>query len=52
MITRPAGLARFVQFFADRVLEMDSSAVVSLFAKTNAITPEEMKELEALLKEN
>ena len=51
-ISRPAGLARLVQFFADRVLEMDTGSVVSLFAKTKAITPEEIKELEALLKED
>jgi predicted transcriptional regulator len=50
MITRPAGLARMVQFFADRVLEMDVGSVVSLFARSKAITPEEIEELNKLLK--
>jgi len=52
LITRPEGLARLVEFFADRVLEMDASSVVSLFATSKAITPEEMKELNQLLTEN
>ena len=52
LITRPAGLARMVQFFADRVLEMDTSAVVSLFARSKAITtPAEIEELSKLLEE-
>ena len=50
LITRPAGLARFIQFFADRVLEMDASSVVAMFAQSKAITPDEMQELEDLLK--
>jgi predicted transcriptional regulator len=52
MITRPAGLARMVQFFADRVLEMDVGSVVSLFARSKAITPEEIEELNKLLKQD
>ena len=52
LITRPVGLVRMVQFFADRVLEMDASAVVSMFARSKAITPEEIQELEDLLKKN
>ena len=52
MITRPAGLARMVQFFADRVLEMDVGSVVSLFARSKALTPEEIEELNDLLKKN
>ena len=49
MITRPAGLARMVQFFADRVLEMDVGSVVSLFARSKALTPEEIEQLNDLL---
>jgi len=52
LISRPMGLARMVQFFADRVLEMDVGSVVSLFARSKAITSDEIKELEILLKEN
>jgi BlaI family penicillinase repressor len=51
LITRPAGLAKFIEFFADRVLEMDTGAVVSMFARSQAITPEEIRELEKLLKD-
>lgn len=51
LITRPAGLAMFIEFFADRVLEMDAGSVVSLFARSKAITPEEIRELEKLLKD-
>ena len=50
LITRPAGLARLVQFFADRVLELDTSSVVAMFTKSEAISPQEIEELEALLK--
>ena len=52
MITRPAGLARMVQFFADRVLEMDVGSVVSLFARSKALTPEEIEQLNDLLSKN
>lgn len=51
LVTRPVGMARLVQFFADRVLELDYGAVVSLFGRSNALTPAEMKELEAILAE-
>ena len=51
-ITRPAGLAKIVKFFADRVLELDSSEVVAMFAHSKAITEEEMKELESLLNDD
>ncbi len=50
-VTRPAGLARLVQFFADRVLETDPQAVVSLFARSGSLTREEMGELERILGE-
>lgn len=49
LISRPVGLARLVQFFADRVLETDSAAVVSLFARSGSISAEEMRELEKIL---
>jgi len=51
LISRAAGLARMVQFFADRVLEMDVGTVVSLFARSKAITPAEIEELQNLLKD-
>jgi BlaI family penicillinase repressor len=50
MITRPMGLAKIVSFFADRVLEMDTGSIVSLFARSKSLTPEEIDELENLIK--
>lgn len=51
LISRPAGLARMVRFFADRVLETDIGSVVSIFAKSNTLSADEIEELERLLKE-
>ena len=51
LISRPAGLARMVRFFADRVLETDVGSVVSIFAKSNTLSAEEIEELEQLLEE-
>ncbi|WP_157976521.1 BlaI/MecI/CopY family transcriptional regulator [Parahaliea mediterranea] len=47
-ITRPVGLARWVRFFADHVLGMDTRAVVSMFGKSENISDEELAELEKL----
>lgn len=52
LISRPAGLARMVRFFADRVLEMDVGSVVSLFARNNALSPAEIEELNQLLNDS
>lgn len=49
LISRPVGLARFIQFFADRVLGIDHSSVVSLFARTNRLDNGEIAELRRLL---
>ena len=49
LISRPKGFARFIQFFADRVLELDYGEVVALFSRSKALDPEEIKELERLL---
>jgi predicted transcriptional regulator len=49
LISRSTGFTRFVQFFADQVLELDYSEVVALFSRSNALKPEEIRELEALL---
>ncbi len=52
LISRPQGLAKWVEFVADRVLEMDQGAVVSLFARNKVLSPEEIEELTQLLKSN
>ena len=49
LISKPMGLAQAVRDFADRVLEVDYGAVVSLFARGKALTPEEIEELHRLL---
>ncbi len=49
LISRPKGFARFIQFFADRVLELDYGEVVALFSRSKALDPGEIKELEKLL---
>ncbi len=50
LISKPAGLASFVRNFADHVLEMDYASVVSLFARSQTLTPKEIAELTELLK--
>lgn len=49
LISRPQGLAKWVEFVADRMLEMDQGAVVSLFARNKTLSPEEIDELNQLL---
>ncbi|NIR50213.1 BlaI/MecI/CopY family transcriptional regulator [candidate division KSB1 bacterium] len=49
LITKPMGLAKLVRNFADHVLEMDYGSVVSLFARSKALTPKEIEELCKLL---
>ncbi len=51
LISKPAGLASYVRNFADHVLEMDYGSVVSLFARSQALTPGEIEELSDLLQD-
>ena len=51
LISRPAGLARFIQFFADRILEMDTSTVVAMFGQSQALSDDEIDELQKILEE-
>lgn len=48
-ISRPAGLVRLAQFFMNDLLEMDQSALVSLFGRSKALSENEINELEMLL---
>lgn len=50
LITRPVGLARLVQYFADRVLETDYDSVVAMFANNKTISKSEISELKSILK--
>ena len=49
LISRPQGMAKWVEFIADRVLEMDQGAVISLFARNKVLSPDEIDELNQLL---
>ena len=49
LFSRAAGLARFVRFFADRVVERDLGAVLGLFRDSEALSAEELAELERLV---
>ncbi|HQU73599.1 MAG TPA: BlaI/MecI/CopY family transcriptional regulator, partial [Calditrichia bacterium] len=51
LVSRPAGLVRFIQFFAERVLETDPATVVTLFAKNETLSEAEIAELNRLLEE-
>ena len=51
LISRPQGLARFIQFFADRILELDAGTVISLFSNNNVLNEEEINELTELIEE-
>lgn len=49
LITKPQGLAKWIEFFADRVLGMDYASVVSLFASSKVLSADELEELSSLL---
>ena len=51
LVSRAAGLARFVRFFADRVVERDLGIVLGLFRDSEALSKEELAELERLVQE-
>jgi predicted transcriptional regulator len=54
-VTRPQALARWLRFFADHLLGVDSDTAVALFAKSQHIDAKELAELRKLaasLKDN
>lgn len=50
-VSRVRAIASMVRAFAERVAEVEPTAVVPLFAESNALTPEEVEDLAALLEE-
>ncbi|MDQ7048320.1 MAG: BlaI/MecI/CopY family transcriptional regulator [Enterobacterales bacterium] len=50
-ISKPAGLARLFRFFTNDLLEIEPSALVSLFGSSKGLSASEITELEALLAE-
>lgn len=51
LVSRPAGLARLVDYFARRVLQTDTRSVVNMFAGSNSLTDSEITELNQLIDE-
>lgn len=51
MISKPAGLARMVRFFADRILETDGLAVVNMMKGTGTLSADELDELTRLIED-
>jgi predicted transcriptional regulator len=49
LISRPAGLVKMLKFFADSVLEMDYDMVVSMFARSQHLSKDELEELNELI---
>lgn len=52
LVSRAAGLARFVRFFADRVVERDLGTVLGLFRDSETLSEEELAELERLVQDD
>jgi BlaI family transcriptional regulator, penicillinase repressor len=48
-VSRAAGMAKWVDFFANRILERDVSLVLSLIKEAGSISDTEMTELERLV---
>jgi BlaI family transcriptional regulator, penicillinase repressor len=51
LISRPEGMTKMIQYFADRILETDTQTVVAMFSNTKGLTAEEIEELQKLLDE-
>ncbi|WP_196140949.1 BlaI/MecI/CopY family transcriptional regulator [Aliikangiella sp. G2MR2-5] len=49
-ISKPAGIAKLVNFFMKEVLDMDSGSLLALFGRSKSLTENEIDELETLLK--
>jgi BlaI family transcriptional regulator, penicillinase repressor len=48
-VSRPQGIAHLVREFARQVLDLPTAPVAALFAESEALTPDEVAELRALL---
>ncbi|WP_417624695.1 BlaI/MecI/CopY family transcriptional regulator [Paremcibacter congregatus] len=49
LVSKPEGIAKMVQYFADRVLEVNYSSLISMFSKSEALSDEEIKKLNSIL---
>ena len=50
-ISRPAGLAHWLKFFARQILGVDTATAVAMFGKSDKISAEELAELERLVQQ-
>ncbi|MFW2406067.1 MAG: BlaI/MecI/CopY family transcriptional regulator [Gammaproteobacteria bacterium] len=48
-ISRAAGLARMVKYFAESILEADTNRVVAMFAENEKMSDEELEDLRQLI---
>lgn len=48
-ISRPAGLARWLRFFADQILGVDTNTAVAMFGQSRKLDEEELAELQRLV---
>ena len=49
LLSKPHGIAQLVKNFMENVLEVDNSAVTSLFTNSPMLDPDELKELQQLI---
>lgn len=49
LVSKPEGIAKMVQYFADRVLEVNYSSLISMFSMSEALSEEEIKKLNSIL---
>jgi len=50
-ISRPAGLAHWLKFFARQILGVDTATAVAMFSKSDKLTEQELAELERLVQQ-
>jgi BlaI family transcriptional regulator, penicillinase repressor len=50
-ISRPAGLAHWLKFFARQILGVDTATAVAMFAQSDKIDADELAELERLVQQ-
>ncbi|WEK00338.1 MAG: BlaI/MecI/CopY family transcriptional regulator [Candidatus Sphingomonas phytovorans] len=50
-ISKAAGIARFVRYFASRIVERDMGVVLGLFRESEALSRKDVEELRALISE-
>jgi BlaI family penicillinase repressor len=52
LVTKTQGLVKWIEFFADRVMELDYDSILALYGKSQALSKDELEELSNLLENN